>query len=111
MLLNTNALVVHIVAFDPGFVTLFGSRYIIIPIANGHRMAFIKSFVVGIMALVVAVILFVWIYFAVLIRPKLHRGGLVGIDPRSFLRSVQSWLVAIVAFAVGFYWEFRRASR
>ena len=74
-------------------------------------MALIKGLAVGIAALLLASILYVWIYFALFIRSKVPPGVTIGVDVRIFLASVVFWLVALLAFAAGFYWEFRRASR
>ena len=75
-------------------------------------MIYIKSVFAGIAALVVASVLYFGIYYAFLIRPELPKlppGTAVGLDVRVFDLPFFS-LIALLAFAIGFYWEFRRAS-
>ena len=74
-------------------------------------MIYVKSLLAGVAAFFVASVLCLYIYFAFWIRPtlpKLPPGTSVGIDPGVFLARPIFWLLA---FAIGFYWEFRRASR
>ena len=76
-------------------------------------MVYVKSLLAGIAALLVASVLYFYIYYAVLIRPTLPKvppGTTVGLDIHIFeLRLF--WLIALFSFAMGFYWEFRRAAR
>jgi hypothetical protein len=75
-------------------------------------MVYIKSVLVGIVALFATTIVYVVILISVLLR--LHpppAGAAVFFDLRSILNRPSFWLVVLFAFAVGFYWEFRRASR
>ena len=76
-------------------------------------MVYVKSLLAGITALLVASVLYFYIYYAVLIRPTLPKmppGTTVGLDVRIFdLRLF--WLIALLSFAIGFYWEFRRAAK
>jgi H+/Cl- antiporter ClcA len=76
-------------------------------------MIYIKSILVGVVALFSATILYVVILTAVFMR--LHPpppGAEVSLDLRSVINHEPSfWLVALLAFGAGFYWEFRRASR
>ena len=80
---------------------------------SGHRsMIYLKSVLAGVGALLVASVLYFYIYYVVLIRPTLPKmppGAGVGFDVRVFDLPFFS-LVALFAFAIGFYWEFRRAS-
>ena len=76
-------------------------------------MVYVKSLLAGIAALLIASVLYFYIYYAVLIRPTLPKvppGTAVGLDVRVFNLPFFS-LIALLAFAIGFYWEFRRAAR
>jgi hypothetical protein len=75
-------------------------------------MIYVKSVLAGVAALFVASVLYFYIYYAFLIRPTLPKvppGTGVGWDVRVFDLPFFS-LIALLAFAIGFYWEFRRAS-
>jgi hypothetical protein len=79
-------------------------------------MIYIKSLLIGVVALFATMIVYLVILIAVLLRryppPPLPPGAEVSFDLRSFINhSTSFWLVALLAFALGFYWEFRRASR
>lgn len=77
-------------------------------------MIYVKSLLAGVVALIVAIALYVYIYFVFWIRPTLPQvppGTNVGIDIRVFIPRLSFLLIPLVAFAMGFYWEFRRASR
>lgn len=77
-------------------------------------MIYVKSLLAGVVALFVATVLYVYIYFFFWIRPTLPQvppGTSVGIDIRSFLRGPSFWLIPLLAFAIAFYWESRRAAR
>ena len=73
-------------------------------------MIFIKSFLAGVAALVVALILFFYLY-GVFFVPKAPPGTTIGLDVRIFIEQPIFWLILLLAFATTFYWEFRRASR
>ena len=76
-------------------------------------MIYIKSLLAGFAALFVASVLYLYIYFTFWIRPTLPKippGTSVGWDISSLNRPL-FWLIPILAFAIAFYWEFRRASR
>ena len=75
-------------------------------------MIYLKSVLAGVGALLAASVLYFYIYYVVLIRPTLPQmppGTSVGLDVRVFDLPFFS-LIAVLAFAIGFYWEFRRAS-
>jgi hypothetical protein len=77
-------------------------------------MVYVKSVLVGVAALLVASVLYLYIYYAFWIRPTLPKvppGTAVGIDVRVFFGRSFFWLIALLAFAIGCYWEFRRATR
>jgi hypothetical protein len=40
-------------------------------------------------------------------RPAGHEGG-IGWDPVSFARTPAGWMILALAFASGFWWEYRR---
>ena len=75
-------------------------------------MTYVKCVVAGLAALLLALVLYFYIYYAFVIRPRLPKappGTLVGLNVRVFNVPLFC-LIAILAFAIGFYWEFRRAS-
>ena len=72
-------------------------------------MIYLKSLSAGVAALVVALILFFYLY-GVFFIPKAPPGTTVAWDVRIFEQPF-FWLVLLLAFAIAFYWEFRRASR
>jgi H+/Cl- antiporter ClcA len=74
-------------------------------------MIYIKSILVGVVALFAITIVYVVILISVLLRlhpPPL--GAKVGFDLLSILDRPSFWLVILLAFALGFYWQYRRAS-
>jgi hypothetical protein len=75
-------------------------------------MIYVKSVLAGVAALFIASVLYFYLYYVLLIRPTLPKvppGTSVGIDIRVFNLPLLC-LIALLAFATGFYWEFRRAS-
>ena len=75
-------------------------------------MLYVKCVFAGVGALIVTSILYVFGYYFFAIRPtlpKMPTGEGVGIDIRVFFGPL-FWVIAIVAFAAGFYWTFRRAT-
>ena len=76
-------------------------------------MMYVKSVLAGVAALVVASVLYFYIYYAFLIRPRLPKappGTLVGVNVRTVFGQPLFMLIEFFAFALAFYWEFRRAS-
>ncbi len=76
-------------------------------------MVYVKSLFAGIAALVIVSVLYFYLCYVLLIRPtlpKLPPGETVGLDVRIFHLRLFS-LIALLSFAIGFYWEFRRAAR
>jgi hypothetical protein len=73
-------------------------------------MGYIKSTFVGLFAWLTATIGYVIIAPVVFLRmyPP-PPGAEVGFDLRVFFNNPLYWLIAIAAFALGFYWKFRRA--
>jgi hypothetical protein len=72
-------------------------------------MAFLKSTFVGIVTFLLATIAYVFIATAVFLRRHpIPPGEEVGFDLRSLIANPLYWLIAIAAFALGFYWQFRR---
>jgi hypothetical protein len=70
-------------------------------------MIFVKSVLAGLLSVVSVAIL----YFVVLIvragKPK--AGTSIGIDPVSMFKSSPRFgITAMIVFALGFYWEYRR---
>ena len=72
-------------------------------------MPYIKSTLVGIFTFFIATIAYLVIAPVVLVRMYPPPGAEVGFDLRGFFASPLFWLIAIAAFALGFYWELRRA--
>jgi hypothetical protein len=74
-------------------------------------MIYIKSILVGVVALFATTIMYLVILITALLR--LHPpppGAKVGFNLLSILDRPSFWLVMLLAFALGFHWEFRRAS-
>ncbi len=74
-------------------------------------MIYIKSILVGIVALFVTTI--AYIVCATFVFMRMHPpppGAEVAFDLRAMLNGPLFWLIALAAFALGFYWEFRRAT-
>ena len=76
-------------------------------------MVYIKSVLVGVVALFSATILYVVILIAVFMRRNPPPAGVeVSLDLRSIINHEPLfWAIAFLAFALGFFCEFRRASR
>jgi hypothetical protein len=73
---------------------------------------YLKSVLARVAALVVASILYVYIY-AFWVLPRLSKappGIGVVVSVGSIFGQPLFVLIALLAFAIGFYWEFRRAS-
>jgi hypothetical protein len=74
-------------------------------------MVYVKSVLGGIVVLFVACVLFVFAYaWVVASRMERPPGMAVGLDVRAVFARPFLWLIALLAFAIGFYWEFRRAT-
>ena len=76
-------------------------------------MIYVKSVLAGVAALFIASVLYFYLYYALLIRPRLPKappGTLVGVNVRTVFGQPIFLLIALLAFALAFYWEFRRAS-
>jgi hypothetical protein len=71
-------------------------------------MIYIKSTLAGIGALGITVLMSVG-FLVIKYRPTVS--GTSGWDPISLLKSQVVWIVLLSIFAVGFYWEYRRASQ
>ena len=70
-------------------------------------MLYVKSILVGAATLLVATVLFIVILLLVVSRKT--GASEVGVDVVSLIRSSPLfWLVALIGFGVGFYWQFRR---
>ena len=75
-------------------------------------MIYIKSTLVGVLMLVLATIVYIAYAFIMMIRTYTPPpGGEVTLDLRALLSGPIYWLIALAAFAIGFYWEFLRAGR
>jgi len=70
-------------------------------------MLYVKSILVGAATLLVATVLFIVILLLVVSRKT--GASEVGVDVVSLIRSSPLfWLVVLIGFGVGFYWQFRR---
>ena len=74
-------------------------------------MIYIKSILVGIVTLFVATVVYIAYQVTVLSRryPSPLRGE-VGFDLSIFVYPSSYWLIALAAFAIGFYCEYRHDS-
>jgi hypothetical protein len=73
-------------------------------------MAYIKSTLVGIVTLFVATVTYILSAAFLLLRKYPSPPGVhVGIAVVPLINRPVYWLIAIASFALGFYWEFRRA--
>jgi len=77
-----------------------------------HRLVFLKSIMVGVVTMVSAAIcsgIAVIIVLAFKSR-NLPDGQTINWDPVSLLRSSSTaWLILLISFAFGFWWEYRKA--
>ena len=72
------------------------------------KVVYLKSIIVGILALLAAAVLIPTILIGVVLL--IHRPD--GIDmPRWHVESPLFWLLAIIIFGAGFFWEFQRLSK
>jgi len=77
-------------------------------------MIYLKSTLAGVAAVVAALIVTALIMIVILVMKSrdLPAGQAIGWDPISFYRgSMIAWMCLIVAFLVGFAWEYRRVIR
>jgi hypothetical protein len=74
-------------------------------------MIYIKSTLVGLAALFVATIVYIVSLTSILLRRYPPPPGVqVGFDLGGLVYRPSYWLIALVAFALGFYWELRRVT-
>jgi hypothetical protein len=73
-------------------------------------MPYIKSTLVGIVTLFIATVAYILAYeFVALRKYPLPPGVHVSFAIVPMINRPLYWLIAIAAFALGFYWEFQRA--
>jgi hypothetical protein len=74
-------------------------------------LTYVKSFFVGLAALLISIIGIVAIEVITIYFTELRRAGSAGIGAVSV--GIPTWflIIPVAAFIVGFGWEFRRASR
>ena len=74
-------------------------------------MILVKSILAGLVALILtAIVLLVGAVVVLMVRFKPRHGQTIGIDPVGIVVSFPLlWIIAVIAFALGFYWEYRRA--
>ena len=74
-------------------------------------MVLLKCALAGLVCSAAAVSVYVVGYLLLVVRPiARHYGGIVGIDVRSLLGRPLIWVVMAAAFALGCFWEYRRAT-
>jgi len=77
-------------------------------------MLYVKSILAGLVTLFLSALLFIAVQLFRVLRIAREEmamtSGEVGIDVVSLFKSPRSWIVALIAFAIGFWWQFRRAS-
>ena len=76
-------------------------------------MAIFKSVLAGLAGVVIAAILglIVMIVTFIVWAKSHHTESSVGWDPISLRHSPIAWAVVLCGFALGFFWEYRRATR
>jgi hypothetical protein len=77
-----------------------------------EKVIYVKGLFLGVAAFVISAILYIVVLFAVMMRryPP-PPGGEVGLDlHRAVVLSPSFWVVTLLAFALAFYWAFRRAA-
>jgi hypothetical protein len=75
-------------------------------------MVYVKSILVGTATFFVSiVVLLVFTMRAALKLLPPGSQGEVGVDVVSLAKTPRFWIVAIVGFGIGFWWQFRRSSR
>ena len=75
-------------------------------------MVWVKSMLAGTGTFFIFTVLWVVIRAISVLRTiKIPEGGEVGIDVVSLARSPRFWIVPLVGFGLGFWWQFRRATR
>ena len=74
-------------------------------------MVFLKCALAGLVGSAVAVSVYFVGYVLLVALPLAWQiGGIVGIDVRSLLGRPLIWVVMAAAFALGCFWEYRRAT-
>jgi hypothetical protein len=77
-------------------------------------MLYVKSILAGLVTLFLSTLLIIAIQLFRVLRiarkEMAMTSGEVGIDVVSLFKSPGSWIVALIAFAIGFWSQFRRAS-
>jgi hypothetical protein len=73
-------------------------------------MIYVKSFLAGLLAMFVGMgaVLFAEIGWALISLSRSNEAGAIGFDPVSLLRWPSGWIVGLLAFLGGFYWQHRR---
>jgi hypothetical protein len=70
-------------------------------------MIYLKSVIAGIAALIISAALFPIVgilLYTLIARPQADSA--IGWDPVSAAKSPTVWLIALIVFSAGFYWEF-----
>lgn len=76
-------------------------------------MVYIKSMMVGVATLFASAVLFIVVHMWLVLRNlKVPEGTVVvGISVGSLAKTPWFWIVVLIAFGIGFWWQFRRSSR
>ena len=76
---------------------------------RASTVLYIKSLVIGVLMVFAAMIIYVVLAMMIFLRSHtVPPGAEVSFDLRFFASSTIFWVIAIAAFVLGFYWEFRR---
>ena len=76
-------------------------------------MIYFKSVLAGVAAIIVAELLVIAAGLSALpfVASRLRRNGeegAIGWDPVAFARTPPGWLILLIAFLLGFWWQYRR---
>ena len=77
-------------------------------------MVYIKSILAGFATAFISTMLFVVVLVVLIlrdVRAKVPPGAEVGVDVVSLAKAPRFWIVAILGFGIGFWWQYRGSSR
>ncbi len=75
--------------------------------SRGGTVKYIKGVFVGLLAVVVIAVVST-IAMSIAVNRNSPAGYSVGIDPSGVIRFPAFWIVVLLVFAVGFFWQLRR---
>jgi hypothetical protein len=71
-------------------------------------MIILKSLAVGLLAVLATAMTITVLAIVALLSAGNHREDTIGWDPVAFARAPLAWIIFLLAFAGGFYWQYRR---